>query len=949
MSWLDGKTALRDALALASRSPRQMLEFHFPTAGIVYVSDQELDNPITETYLPLVEDWGTLQDVVGDPATPDPGFVRQLSITLFNGGDTPFANYFIDDPPETVEVLLYQWAVGLDESEKALIDRFVIQDPIEYSEANPLMQLDLVGLPALWDMQIGTVLSKSDWPNADPADIGRHIPIPVGSPGQIPTLKAKVALACTLANSILAADTTIPVNEDLDEIGFPSSGSVQLGDELISFTSRTAGSLTGCTRGASGTEADQHLRNEEIVEHITDHTFLLCEGPVASIDNVLIDGYPAPAGSYSVDAASNPAKVVFNTQPYYERYSSGSKILEMQFDSVGALNTALNAANAFDVDETATSAKINNANSVLQLIQDTVNPDRGQILKAYLSVAHWESGNFTSDYVQVEISGIGVIGILSRPNPEDEVGLSGDVDVDHGHLHSTGAAHFHTYNEPDFDSNADPHDHSMSIDIAEISSAIGSFPIGEWITESSTDWTTDYITFQEYDNNQGVWVDYELDWYNSPYAEPDIELRIYVGGSWRTVPLSAPGGARVYIASGAVGGSPYIRYRSSSSSASTRFILSSCSIVFHAVNTIDEKTVAVTTDKTVSGSVLGQGADANDDPIKASDDVHDLAVGNRPLNLNSQENPSRTIVDKFDITGDVNFDWSWFTNRIITLTYISTGENKDVHVLHTYFQVEFAEKEIVFSDQVSAQVTASISNPAAVVEWLLTEKAAMAASLLDTSGTMATAESTFTDRGYSLDGLLEGDLSVRDAIKKICRQVHSRIYTSGGLVRMVIKEYTAQGSPPTIGDDDRQIRSLKVRRRPLREVINCVGLCYNFDWLGDAGFKDIEVSEDTDSVTAFGRRYNSSDFEFDLIRDQAMAQAVAYYYLRLLRRPSTICEVSFFLPMAANVEPETFVLSTIDFPGLESTNMIIRGVDRRFGSGKLKQGNLLQATLEWLH
>ena len=618
--------ALQAALAGRSRRPRQLLEINFPTSGTLYLSDQPLGvaDGLDHEYLPLVEDWGALAASTGDARARDHGLIRQCSITLWNGGDTPFSDYFISNPAETTEVLLYQWAVGLTDADKFLIDRFFIADPIEFNEASRLLTLDLVSLPWRWEMPIGSVVTRADWPYADAGEIGNAIPLALGSPGQIPAIKAKVAMACTLANSILAGDATIPVNEDLDTIGFPASGALQLDEERITFSGRTAGSFTGCGRGTGGTVADQHLRNAEIVEHLTDHTFVLCEGPVVSIGNVLVEGYPAPAGSYTVDAAADPARVVFNTQPYYEKYSSGSKFLEMQFDATGAGNTALWPAYAYDTDETASGALVCAANPQLVVTQTDANEDRGQILKAYLSVAAFTVGWYAVDYVEVSVSGLGVIGQLSRPDSADQMSIDGDVDIDHGHLHSTGAAHFHTYTDPNFSSVSPNHNHDLSIAFSEIRTDIGGFPIGTWIEKSGSDWTIDYITFPEYSNN-GVWVEYTLDWYVAGYAPPIIELVIAIGGTVYGIPLNSAGTTTVYIGSGDHGINPFIKYKTTYGDT-CKFKLSMCAIIWHAVNSVQNRAATVTTSKSLAGSVLGQGADNNDDPIKAYDDVHDLAT-----------------------------------------------------------------------------------------------------------------------------------------------------------------------------------------------------------------------------------------------------------------------------------------------------------------------------------
>ena len=89
------------------RRPRQLMIFNFPDAGPVYLSDQPLGvaDGLSHEYLPLVEGWGELQDTVGDVQAVDSGEIRQMSITLWNGGKPPFSDYFLAEYPENARIL----------------------------------------------------------------------------------------------------------------------------------------------------------------------------------------------------------------------------------------------------------------------------------------------------------------------------------------------------------------------------------------------------------------------------------------------------------------------------------------------------------------------------------------------------------------------------------------------------------------------------------------------------------------------------------------------------------------------------------------------------------------------------------------------------------------------------------------------------------------------------
>ena len=74
--------------------------------------------------------------------------------------------------------------------------------------------------------------------------------------GVTAALGARDGLAVsTLLTGITASATTIGIRSTAS---FPSSGVVHIGRERITYTGKTSGSITGCTRGTAGTKARRH-------------------------------------------------------------------------------------------------------------------------------------------------------------------------------------------------------------------------------------------------------------------------------------------------------------------------------------------------------------------------------------------------------------------------------------------------------------------------------------------------------------------------------------------------------------------------------------------------------------------------------------------------------------------------------------------------------------------
>ncbi|MDD3814437.1 MAG: hypothetical protein PHZ02_07300 [Desulfocapsaceae bacterium] len=942
----------------AFRRPRQLLVFRFPEAGDVYLSDQPLGaaDGLSHEYLPLVESWGELQDSAGNAADQEQSEIRQMSITLWNGGANPFSDYFLGEYPENVEVELYQWFAGLAETDAALLDRFVVQDPIEFDEASRLLNLDLVSMAVTLDAPCGSLLTREDWPYAFDGDVGRGIPLAFGSPGRIPTLQAVAPIILTLKGSVLATTMTLMIYEDLAAMNFPTTATVKIDEELIRVIRGTYTDRLLVVQRGYTSEAAEHLDKREVIQVIANHTFLLCEGPVAAIDNVQIDGYPAPSDIYTVRADLDPARIIFSETPWVKKYADATRFLQMQFDGIAASNTALQAANAFDAADLATAAIIKTGNSVLALLQDTVNRNRGEILRAYLAVEHWESGNFASDYAEVWVSGVGVVGRLSRPNPDDTIELDADVDVDHGHVHEIGGEHIHNFTQPTVNTavsttvaTVNPeHTHETaesagvekeaaytalpfifnvinggdeSFNISGISGT--AFSIYVNITFSGLEDIT--VSFGGYTFATGAGGGSIVGWFNIPSISAAGSLRIQF---YRAAFFTPAVGLYTF----------HLKYREA------------VSIV--AVRTAVSASAATSTSTSVANGAVNATGVVN---VKNPDDVKALAADNRAVNINAQDNPSRTVVNLFDLTALVNFDWAWFTGREIRVTYVNAGDAKSIYILHAFFDVEYVPTEIVFSTEVTAEVTgiSTLVRPDQVIQNLLTSKGGIDPSRLD-SAAWATVASQYTSRGYRIDGLLDAGLTLRQAISKVCLQAHSRHFTSGGAFKLVLREghpaSKVVAAQPT--QDSLQARSISVARQPMAEIANKIQLFYKRDWLTDAsdasGYLDSITKSDTGSIARFGVKTQPDRYNFDLIRDADMASAVAAFYLSTDAWPSSFYTFLAYLDRF-DLEKEDVLEVSAHWNQMAKVPMVVRAMDRIFGSGKNSSINLFRIVAENLY
>lgn len=950
----DLTSAFQNELDRPGRAPVQLLAFYFPISGTVRVSDRALGpaDGLSDSWQALVEDWGTLEDISD---SNDPAEItieaRQMTVTLLNRGAAPFSNYFLKEDPEGVPVELFQWFVGLTEADKVLIDRFVVADPIRFSERGRLVSLDLVSDVVNMDATCGRLLSAADWPNAKTDDVGKAIDLPFGSVGRLPTLCAKTAPAASLTGSILSNTLTIPANEDLDALGFSAAGTIQIEEEMIRYGSRTASAFNAIQRGYLSTAAE-HLDRADIVELIEDHIYILGAGPVQSIAAVKVGGYPAPAGIYTTDAAADPARILFDQKPYAFRFAAGSTFLEMQFDAIGAGNTAFQAYKAYDAGDDATAARIDKDHRVLSLKQATVNPDRGAIVRAYLAVEHWESAPIVNDFAEVWVEGIGVVGRLSRASTEEGIAIDAEVDIDHGHSHAIGGEHSHAFYDPILQTDETPHTH---------------------LTQSSG-MTSTYLP-PTADQSFTLKAPYEPNWQGEIKTVFFSNLPGYWAGAVLKFKCNT-GGTRLYVAGRAVADgerSINIGERTSGSTSYTvRFIAYGDGVYYAQANVWDvhlditEDTVVIEAQTGASTQVAISGRNENTSSDKKNNDVQNLAADNVPVAFNVTDASTRSHVNLFDLTTFVNFDWSWFNDRDIKITYTGSIDDKSIYILHCFFDVEYRARERFFSDDVTAEVMgliddaagactgtpgALITRPDQVLKKLLFLSESFDPGRID-SASFAIAATRLDAKGYGIDGVIRGSETIKEAIKRLAFQSRIRPFWSAGFLKLAFVEALedwAEENPITA--EDYQLNSIAVERQPIGSVVNQVDLFYARDWTneedGPAGYDSSTRASNTLSIARFGIRNDPGRFLLDLVRSSAMAADLAAFYAQRCATPSAFYRINAYLAKFA-LEKEDKITLSGDWNKLRKAKMRVLGMTRAFGSGKNRSINLFQLLLECL-
>ena len=354
----DLNQAFLDELARQGRGPRQLLVFKF-TAGDIFVSDQTYTG-LPDIYLPIVESWGDLENINSSSTefNADASATLQMTISLLNTGPDRFSDNFITENPENIEVDLYQWFDGFDYGDKVLINTFLVQDPIAFSEASGLLSLDLVSKNQYSDPYVGMIST------VDHEFYGVVLGSLTGAPGT-PYGSHPVV---TLAGDIDASVAIITCNEDLAAAGFPASGYVIIDFELIQYTGISGASFTGCTRGSSAgsswSAAFAHDSGRQIFVYGHEYLFAFGQGPLEFMGPVSVDGV-VYTGPHTIYQDRNPVQVGFpNGYPYTRQ--AGSDLITADVTGNGDLGSyggyivSINESEiAFDCDTTGYKCRYN--------------------------------------------------------------------------------------------------------------------------------------------------------------------------------------------------------------------------------------------------------------------------------------------------------------------------------------------------------------------------------------------------------------------------------------------------------------------------------------------------------------------------------------------------------------------------------------------------------------
>ncbi len=314
------------AAAAAGHQPACILAVVHFASGDVFISDRAVTPSNGPAFSGLVTNWAA-------PAGSYNGLfsiaIPEIEIEIANSGNPPFSALIESNDTENTEIEVFAWFEGTDYADKEAIGKFKISannaghgvSSAAVSYGDNSVRLHLAGAFKDKDRQVGKVISRDIWPNAEPHAIGKAENIIYGSVQNVPCPAVSAGAVTTLVSDITPSQTDgIELSLAPGEMAFPSSGVVQIGEERISYTGFSGKIFTGVSRAAEGTQAFSHNKGAKVFEVLGSYDYLVAGHPVQSIGNVYVDGVRVTSGvTVLTDDGNGKAKLSFGDRFILEK------------------------------------------------------------------------------------------------------------------------------------------------------------------------------------------------------------------------------------------------------------------------------------------------------------------------------------------------------------------------------------------------------------------------------------------------------------------------------------------------------------------------------------------------------------------------------------------------------------------------------------------------------
>lgn len=238
------------------------------------------------TCKPWIEQWGQVREAAG---------VGLREVTIADFSVTCLVDPDVTPNMETLATAsdlektpaeLYLWFRGLNASTDPpqLMLRGYVKDPVELPDPLHVRLTIEDEATRLLQRYLGTRIDLATYPNADPDDVGKILPLPYGTV-RVPAVGIKCGAATTLVSAITAAGSNLTV---VDASGIAVNDVLLVDAEKILVGAVSGNTCSSLTRGYSGTVAASHVAGAPTYEVLSGSFVYCCSGrALTSVDRVI--------------------------------------------------------------------------------------------------------------------------------------------------------------------------------------------------------------------------------------------------------------------------------------------------------------------------------------------------------------------------------------------------------------------------------------------------------------------------------------------------------------------------------------------------------------------------------------------------------------------------------------------------------------------------------------
>lgn len=256
----------------------------FTAAGVDYILCQDAITigPWGKTALPLIASWGQLTEGVSN--TLADFNISSLNIDLINDPTAApnLRTLAKNRSLNGITMSVYLWVEGCTAAPHEM-NSYVVTEIDLPDEAS--VNLSLQDQSSKYERCYpGTIVSRAEFPYADPDDIGKLIPMPFGSLKKLRAVALDAGIQTSLTGNIDAVMTSFEVG---DTAGFAIGTLIMIDAEGMEITS-VSGDTVAVVRGVGGTQAINHQRGAAIWEQRTEFIYAVADYPASSLGKIFV-------------------------------------------------------------------------------------------------------------------------------------------------------------------------------------------------------------------------------------------------------------------------------------------------------------------------------------------------------------------------------------------------------------------------------------------------------------------------------------------------------------------------------------------------------------------------------------------------------------------------------------------------------------------------------------